>query len=453
MPQTARSISSHKAVNSSALLTDTYELTMLQSALHDGSAHKPVTFEMFARKLPPGRRFGIVAGTQRFLEELSHFRFSSEHLAQLERFLNPQTIAYLRDFSFNGDIDGYQEGELYFPGSPILTVKGTFAQACIIETLALSIFNHDCAVASAGARMALSARKRITIEMGSRRTHERAAVAAARAAYISGISATSNLQASQIYGIPHAGTAGHAFTLLHNSTQGADEKAAFRAQVEALGTHTTLLVDTYDISQGIANAIEVAGPQLGAVRIDSGDLGVLASQVRAQLDSLGAKNTKIVVSGDLDEFSMAALQAYPIDIYGVGTSLVVGSGAPTAGLVYKLVEVDGTPVSKRAPNKRSKGGIKASYRIHRTTGTLIDECYQIIPEGLPSQYPLNAPHLEEKQNWYRVNVPLVRQGKSVYSASINDSRTLVADRLRTLPWEALSLSSGEPAFHAYEQYP
>ncbi len=267
---------------------------------------------------------------------------------RLSDFLDADTLAYLAEYRFRGDVDGYAEGELYFPGSPVLAVHGSFAECVVLETLALSIFNHDTAIASAAARMVSAAEGRALIEMGSRRTHEQAAVAAARAAYLAGFTGSSNLEAQRRHGVPALGTSAHAFTLLHTSANGPDEKAAFRAQVDALGVGTTLLVDTYDITTGVANAVEVAGPELGAVRIDSGDLGVLARQVRAQLDSLGATKTRIVVSGDLDEFSIAALRVEPVDMYGVGTSVVTGSGAPTASMVYKLVEVDGMPVEKRS---------------------------------------------------------------------------------------------------------
>jgi len=257
---------------------------------------------------------------------------------------------------------------LYFPGSPVLGVHGTFAECVILETLALSIFNHDTAIASAAARMVSAAEGRTLIEMGSRRTHEYAAVAAARAAFLAGFTGSSNLEAQRRHGVPALGTSAHAFTLLHNGAAGPDEKAAFRAQVDALGVGTTLLVDTYDITTGVANAVEVAGTELGAVRIDSGDLGVLARQVRAQLDELGATKTRIVVSGDLDEFSIAGLRAEPVDIYGVGTSVVTGSGAPTASMVYKLVEVDGRPVEKRSAHKESHGGRKKGTRLAKASG-------------------------------------------------------------------------------------
>jgi nicotinate phosphoribosyltransferase len=416
------------------LLTDRYELTMLSAALRDGTAHRRTTFEMFARRLPDGRRYGVVAGTGRFLEALPEFGFDDAACESLAEFLDAETLAYLRDFRFTGDVDGYAEGELYFPGSPILSVTGSFAECVVLETLALSIFNHDTAVASAAARMVSAAQGRPIMDMGSRRTHERAAVAAARAAYLAGFAATSNLEAHRRYGVPTEGTSAHAFTLLYNSTDGPDEPGAFAAQVAALGAGTTLLVDTYDVRTGVANAVAAAGTGLGAVRIDSGDLGVLARQVREQLDRLGATGTRIVVSGDLDEFAVAGLRAEPVDSYGIGTSLVTGSGAPTANMVYKLVEVDGIPVEKRSVHKESHGGRKAALRLSRSTGTITEEI--VYPAGHPPQ------HTEQSRV---LTVPLVRGGEAIVGTDLGVARGLVAAGLRSLPWEGLMLSHGDPA--------
>ncbi|BBY05016.1 nicotinate phosphoribosyltransferase [Mycobacterium noviomagense] len=416
------------------LLTDKYELTMLAAALRDGTAGRRATFELFARRLPDGRRYGVVAGTGRFLEALPSFRFDDDALAVLAEFLDPGTLEYLRRYEFRGDIDGYAEGELYFPGSPVLSVHGSFAECIVLETLALSIFNHDSAIASAAARMVSAARERPLIEMGSRRTHEQAAVAAARAAYIAGFAATSNLEAQRRYGMPAEGTAAHSFTLLHTHPDGPDELAAFRAQVDALGTGTTLLVDTYDVTTGVANAVAAAGTGLGGVRIDSGELGVLARQVREQLDHLGATQTRIVVSGDLDEFAIAALGADPVDSYGVGTSLVTGSGAPTANMIYKLVEVDGIPVQKRSSHKESQGGRKEAMRVCRPTGTITEEV--VHPAGHP-------PDMAEPCRV--LTVPLVRGGGLVADTDLPAARKLVASGLRSLPWEGLMLSHGDPA--------
>jgi nicotinate phosphoribosyltransferase len=422
------------------LLTDKYELTMLAAALRDGTADRRTTFELFARRLPEGRRYGVVAGTGRLLETLPQFRFDDQAGQLLAQFLDPDTLGYLRDFRFGGDIDGYAEGELYFPGSPVLSVSGSFAECVVLETLVLSIFNHDTAIASAAARMVRAAGERPLIEMGSRRTHERAAVAAARAAYIAGFAASSNLEAQRRYGIPTEGTAAHAFTMLHTREDRppeAAELAAFRAQVDALGVETTLLVDTYDVTTGVANAVAAAGATLGAVRIDSGELGVLTRQVREQLDQLGATGTRIVVSGDLDEFSIAGLRSEPVDSYGVGTSLVTGSGAPTANMVYKLVEVEGMPVQKRSSHKESHGGHKEALRLSRPTGTITEE--MVYPAGQPpaTTEPFRA-----------LTTPLVRGGQIVADTGVRAlaaARALVASGLHSLPWEGLKLAHGDPA--------
>jgi putative nicotinate phosphoribosyltransferase len=272
-------------------------------------------FEVFARRLPHGRRYGVLAGTGRLLEALPDFRFTDEDLAALREqgLTDSRLLDWLAGFRFSGDVDGYAEGELFFPSSPVLTVRAPFAEGVLLETLVLSVLNHDSAIASAAARMVTAACERPCIEMGSRRTHEDAAVAAARAAHLVGFAATSNLEAGHRYGVPTTGTSAHAFTLLHD-----DEAAAFRAQVAALGVGTTLLVDTYDVDQGIRTAVEVAGPELGAIRLDSGDLPTLAAHARELLDSLGATGTRIIVTSDLDEFAIAGLMAAPVDGYGVG---------------------------------------------------------------------------------------------------------------------------------------
>lgn len=343
---------------------------MLQAALLSGTAMRASVFEVFARRLPEGRRYGVVGGTGRLLEGLANFRFQEAELNYLQsnKVVNQQTLDFLADYKFSGNIYGYAEGEVYFPDSPILMVESTFAEACILETYVLSVLNHDSAIASAASRMTSAAQGRPCIEMGSRRTHEEAAVAAARAAIIAGFASTSNLEAGLRYGVTTVGTAAHSFTLLHDS-----ERAAFQAQIEAQGVGTTLLVDTYDVTAAVNTAVELAGPDLGAVRLDSGDLLAQARQVRAQLDSLGNLNTRIVVTSDLDEFAIAGLAAAPVDAYGVGTSLVTGSGAPTAGMVYKLVSRAGddgqfVSVAKASKNKTSVGGKKFALRRRSEDG-------------------------------------------------------------------------------------
>jgi nicotinate phosphoribosyltransferase len=432
-------------VTSTALLTDHYELTMLQGALHSGAADRKCVFEVFARRLPEGRRYGVVAGTRRLLEAVRAFRFGDAEIERLRGndVVNGQTLDFLAGYRFTGTISGYAEGECFFPRSPLLVVEGSFAQAVLLETVLLSILNHDSAIASAASRMTNAAGTRPCIEMGSRRTHEWAAVAAARAAYIAGFATTSNLEAGRTHGIPTAGTSAHAFTLLHDN-----ERAAFEAQVASLGTGTTLLVDTYDVATAVSLAVEVAGTGLGAVRLDSGDLLVQAREVRAQLDALGAKDTRIIVTSDLDEHAIAALAAAPVDAYGIGTSLVTGSGAPTAGLVYKLVaRQDGAghmvDVAKKSKDKLSVGGHKWAVRALSTYG---DAEAEVIGTGQGSAGSRDHPALQTRPLRTRpLLIDLMRDGEIVADLSLDAARLRYQQSLAELPPRARQLSRGEPA--------
>ncbi len=423
--------------SSTALLTDHYELTMLQASLRAGTAGRRAVFELFGRRLPEGRRYGIVAGTGRMLEALRDFRFDDGVLAMLAEceVVDEPTREWLAGFRFTGDIWGYAEGDAYFPGSPLLIVESSFAEAVVLETLLLSIYNHDSAIASAASRMTLAAGERPCIEMGSRRTHEEAAVAAARAAYIAGFTHSSNLAARQRYGVPSTGTSAHSFTLLHDT-----ERDAFQAQVDSLGNGTTLLVDTYDIEEAVRTGVEVAGPSLGAVRLDSGDLAVLAQRTRRQLDELGATNTRIVVTSDLDEYAIAGLSGAPVDGYGVGTSLVTGSGAPTCGFVYKLVaRGTGSPgeplvsVAKRSADKMSRGGRKFAMRRLDRRGFAACEVIGVgeVPSGDTDDRDLL--------------VPLVRDGEVVGEEPLQAARDRHLAARSELPLVAQHLSRGEPA--------
>ena len=267
---------------STALLTDHYELTMLQAALRAGPPIGAPSSSSSRAASPRDVATAWWPGVGRALDAVEQFRFDAPVLAALEGVVDGDTLEWLAGYRFSGDIWGYPEGEVYFPYSPLVVVESTFAEAVLLETLLLSIYNHDSAIASAASRMTLAAGDRPCIEMGSRRTHEEAAVACARAAYVAGFATSSNLAARQRYGVPTAGTSAHSFTLLHDT-----EADAFRAQLDSLGTGTTLLVDTYDVTEAVRLGVELAGPGLGAVRLDSGDLGVLAHEVRAQLDALG----------------------------------------------------------------------------------------------------------------------------------------------------------------------
>ena len=414
---------------STALHTDHYELTMVDAALRNGTAGNRAVFEVFTRRLPGDRSYGVACGLGRLVADLAMFRFGPDELAWLtdREVVSRPTIDWLAGYRFSGDIDAYREGELYVAGSPVLTVEGGFAEALVLETLILSTLNHDSAVASVAARIVAAAVGRPLIEMGSRRVHAEAAVASARAAWIAGFTATSNLEAGRRYGVPTAGTAAHAFTLAYP-----DERQAFAAQVAALGSGTTLLVDTYDTERGIRNAVAVAGTSLGAIRIDSGDLGREASRARDLLDELGATSTRIIVTGDLDERALIALSDVPADGYGVGTSVVTGGGSPSAGFIYKLVAVaDGAglearlrPVSKRSPGKATAGGRKWAWRLLSDGHAIGDE---VATDPSPPPGPARA-----------LQVPVVRGGEVVHRPALSEIRAYhhraMAEWPDTGPW-------------------
>ena len=429
---------------STALLTDRYELTMLDAALRSNRHDRECIFEVFARRLPEGRRYGVVGGTGRLLDLIADFRFTDAELGWLREnsVVTSEALDWLADYSFSGTITGYREGEVYLPGSPLLVIDGTFAEAVILETLALSVLNYDSAIASAAARMVSAADGRPLAEMGSRRTGEHSGVAAARAAYIAGFGATSNLEAGRSWGIPTMGTAAHSFTLLHDS-----EEEAFEAQVAALGPGTTLLVDTYDVPTAVELAVKVAGTGLGAVRIDSGDLPAQVRAVREQLDSLGATNTKITVTNNLDEYTIAGLRAAPVDSYGVGTSVVTGSGHPAAGMVYKLVAHrddagDWVSVAKKSAAKATVGGRKRAVRTLQN-GVATAETIYVEDAAHPAQQH-QATDAERPLHVALITAG-VAQEQWLGAAGTAAAREHRAAAIAELPVDALRLSRGEPA--------
>lgn len=431
-----------------SLLTDMYELTMVDATLQSGTWNRQVTFELFGRRLPPTRRFGVMAGNARIIEALERFEFSKDEIDYLsrEKIVSDDCLDYLKDYRFKGRIRGYAEGECYFESSPLLQVEGTFAECVLLETLLLSILNHDCAVASAASRMTIAAHGRPCVDMGARRTHERSAVSAARAAYIGGFKGTSCLEAGKRYGIPTIGTAAHSFTLIHDS-----EEDAFRAQLANLGPGTTLLVDTYDVQRAVKRGVKLAreaGGELGCVRLDSWDLVAEAFKVRALLDSLEAKSTKITVTNDLDEYAIAALGAAPVDSYGVGTKMVTGSGIPTAALVYKLVQrvnEDGSvhDVAKRSSSKSTLGGRKFAGRARGEDGYATGELVVIADSAEQAQAEF------ERRNARALLVDLVTNGQSntsfVGKEALQEAQERHIHSRNELPYQGWRLSAGEAA--------
>lgn len=356
------------------MLMDRYELSMVEAALKEQIADTLCTFEVFARRLLSGadrtsnaqaeRIYGVFAGVGRLLDHLESFQFFPCCIEFLKshNIVSAETLVWLKNYKFSGTIRGYREGELYFPSSPVLQVEGTFAQCILLETLILSVLNYDSAIATAADKMVDAAYGKPLVEMGSRRTFEHAAVAAARSAYIGGFSATSNLMAHNIWGVPSMGTVSHAWVLLN-----ANETAAFRSQINTFGAKTTILLDTYNIEQAMQILIESAPKNLEAVRIDSGDIATQARTLRQMLDQNGFSATKIVATNNLDEDSIRNLaRDGNVDIFGVGTSLVTALGNPTSDFVYKLTskKVGGiwVSVSKNSVDKSYIPGKKYPYR-------------------------------------------------------------------------------------------
>lgn len=431
------SVADAETRRSHGLLTDHYELTMIDAARQSGVAEHRAVFEVFARRLPPGRRYGVVGGVGRFLDELGKFTFDGGALDWLadHGVVSADTLDWLADYAFTGDIVGYHEGELFFPYSPVLTIEAPFAVGLALETFALSILNHDSAIAAAAARMVAASGGRPLIEAGSRRTHEIAAPAAARAAYVAGFATTSNLEAGRRWGVPTGGTTGHAFTLAH-----LDERAAFRAQLDAFGPASTFLVDTYDIETGIRNAVEIVGSDLGGIRIDSGDLWEEAHRARRLLDKLGATRTKITVSSDLNEFRIAELATAPVDRMLAGTELVTGSEAPTAGMVYKLVAIADQPgadapmrmVAKDSAAKATRGGRKYATR-------------QLDQNGYAERELVTRSPVDPSPLHRLVQNDMVRNGDVICDVGVEAARAHHVRARAELAPEALELDPGDSA--------
>ncbi|HEX4214806.1 MAG TPA: nicotinate phosphoribosyltransferase [Candidatus Dormibacteraeota bacterium] len=418
-----------------ALHTDQYELGNLQGSIRSGAAERTAVFELFARRLPPDRRYGVFAGLGRILDYLQRFVFTEPQVGWLEEqgIADAATRERVLGRRFSGDLWAYREGEIYFPSSPVLTVRASFGEAVLLETLLLSVCNWDSGIASTAARMVTAAAGRPILEMGSRRTHEQAAVDAARAAYLCGFASTSNMEAGYRYGVPVRGTAAHSFTLAH-----ASELEAFEAQVATQGPGTTLLVDTYDLEEGIRNAVRAAGPRLGGIRIDSGELLQIVPTARRLLRELGAGDARITLTGGLDEYAMEELSGGPVDGFGVGERLI---GHPNPGFVYKLVAIadapDGRlrPVAKRSAGKTNLPGRKWAYRAFDAEGFAAAE-HLVLGEP-PAQAPGEP-----------LQVEFMRGGEIHCEHSLEEARAFHAATKARLRPGALSIQAGGPAIVA-----
>ncbi len=420
-------------MSSPALLTDRYQLTMLAAYAESEHAGRRAVFELFVRRLPSSRRFMLACGVGRALPLLDGLTFSQEALARFARdpvlgpaLSRPRVRTLFEGFRFSARVFAVPEGRVVFPGEPLVRVEGTLAEAQLVETLLLSIINHDTRIASKCARIVLAARGRPCLEFGTRRTHEQAAVDAARAAYIAGFAATSNEEAGRRWGIPVAGTMAHSFVLAHAADDGEDgESRAFSNYSTLFDGETTCLVDTFDPLRGVDRAVEAVGARLRGVRLDSGELATLARGARERLDHGGLGGASVVLSDDLDEQKIAALLdgGAPASAFGVGTMAVATPDAPSLGAVYKLVALEDArgalvAVQKRAPGKGSSAGPK---QVHRRG---FDDVLGLATEPLDGEPLL---------------VEVLGPGAS-YDASVDAARARARAELASLPESLASLA-------------
>jgi nicotinate phosphoribosyltransferase len=431
-----------------ALRTDLYQLTMAAGYFHRGMTGALATCELFVRRLPERRRYLVAMGIDRALDYLEALRLEPEDLDYLRTVpalrdaMTPELETFLRELRFTGDVWGVPEGTVVFANEPLLRVTAPIVEAQLVETFLLSAVNHATMIASKAARMLLAAGNAQLMEFGTRRTHPEAAVDAARTACAVGFVGTSNVEAGRRFGVPVLGTAAHMWTMAHDS-----EEAAFHAYVDVFPRASILLIDTYDTVRGAERAVRVAGDKLKGVRLDSGDLDALSRAVREVLDAAGLRSTKIVASGDLNEYKIAELvrAGAPIDLYGIGTELVASVDAPSLAGVYKLVEItrDGTttPIAKFSAGKATWPGAHQIWRYRDESGRLSRDVVTLdteLAEGARDESGRVQPLLQ----------PLMARGKRLGSAeSLDTVRERVREQLASLPEPLRSLDDGP------ERYP
>jgi nicotinate phosphoribosyltransferase len=413
-----------------ALLTDLYQLTMLDAYLQEGM-HEPAVFELFVRKLPPGRNFLVAAGLEQAIEFLAELAFSDDELAWLEGQggFSQTLLEYLRQFRFTGDVDAMPEGTPFFAAEPILRVNAPLPQAQFVESRLLNILHFQTLIAAKAARIVLAAPGKLLVDFGMRRAHGAdAALLAARAAYLAGFAGTATTEAARCFGMPVFGTMAHSFIQAH-----ANEMAAFEAFVRVRPKRPVLLIDTYDTERAAAKVIELArqlagtDTRIGGVRLDSGDLAAHAQAVRRLLDDAACNDVTIFASGNLDEQRIARLLAAgaPIDGFGVGTALGTSADVPSIDAVYKLQSYAGVARRKRSEGKATWPGAKQVWREHDRSGTMRHDQLR-----LASEHGTGEPLLQ----------PVMRAGRRVAPApTLERIREHCATQLRLLPWSIREL--------------
>ena len=409
-------------MQATALTTDLYELTMAAAYFENG-LNPSASFELFVRSLPDSRGYLLGAGLEQALEYLENLRFTSKQIDFLRRQhifsrVSSAFFDYLKTFRFSGEVWAMEEGTPFFPMEPILRVTAPVIEAQIIETYLLTTLTFQTTIATKAARCVQSAAGRSVIEFGSRRAHgPEAGVLAARAAYIGGCAGTSNVEAGHRFAIPNFGTLAHSFIAAY-----ADEQRSFEDFMRVFPSEAVLLLDTYDTLAAV-DKIKAAGLRPSGVRLDSGDIGALSKQVRPCLDRAGLTETRIVVSGDLDEHSIARLLASgaPIDVFGVGTALATSKDAPALGGVYKLVEFDGEPTAKLSENEE-----KISYPGRKLV-------FRFAQDGMYAK-DIVALHDETYENSEPLLSCVMREGRRTSEKrDIHEIRSRAAERMSRLP--------------------
>lgn len=434
------------AASASPLLTDLYQLTMLDAYYRLGMT-QPAVFEFCVRRLPHARNYLVAAGLEQVLDYLENLRFGREDLewlASTQRF-SPELLTHLRDFRFTGSVYAMHEGTVFFGSEPVLRIVAPLPEAQLIESRIVNLLQYQTLIASKAARCRLAAPQAQLVDFGMRRAHgAEAGCLGSRASYLAGFDATATVEASRQFGIPVAGTMAHSFVQAHEM-----EVEAFRRFAECHPQNVVLLIDTYDTARGARRAAQLAkelrtrGIVVKAVRIDSGDLAAEARRVRDILDSHGEPDVQIMVSGALDEYAIAAMEAaqVPIDTYCVGTRLAVSEDAPSLDCAYKLQEYAGTPCRKRSQWKETWPGQRQVFRQYDPQGFIARDilcCAQEVHEGTPLLH--------------RVMVDGHRMGHSPSLLEVrrycHDQLARVPDTLRTLEHVAYSPAKVSAQQHA-----
>ncbi len=418
---------------SSLLLTDLYQLTMLQGYVEQGMEEQ-ATFEFFVRKLPPTRNFLLAAGLEQTLSFLENLRFTPEELEWLNGcgLFRRALVDYLEKLHFTGDVHAMPEGTVFFPDEPIVRITAPLPQAQLVETRLINLLHFQTLIASKAARSVLVAPGKLLVDFGLRRAHgAEAGLLAARASYLAGFSGTSAVQAAPLFGIPIYGTMAHSFVQAHE-----DETAAFERFAYANADNVVLLIDTYDTEAGAAKVVSLAprlrekGIAIQGVRLDSGDLAEHARKVRRILDDGGLSDAVIFASGNLDESSVGQLVAAqaPIDGFGIGTRMDTSADAPYLDCAYKLEEYAGRARRKRSEGKATWPGRKQVYRRYDADGRM---CSDILTLE------------DDPQEGEPLIKPVMRTGRRLNAATpLRALRERARNQLARLPQQLRILEKG-----------